>query len=130
MDTRGVIRAGTAAQRPGHRGLPLRVLIAGLFVGLLAAAGVAGVGYGYVVTSRLLLSAGDEEFLHVAERTAGQVRDLLAPAQVRARGLFEPAMVARLVAEHLGGHRAHSDRLWTLMMTELWLRRYCNRHRS
>lgn len=68
-----------AAQRPGHRGLPLRVLIAGLFVGLLAAAGVAGVGYGYVVTSRLLLSAGDEEFLHVAERTAGQVRDLLAP---------------------------------------------------
>jgi sigma-B regulation protein RsbU (phosphoserine phosphatase) len=82
VDTRGVIRAGTAAQRPGHRGLPLRVLIAGLFVGLLAAAGVAGVGYGYVVTSRLLLSAGDEEFLHVAERTAGQVRDLLAPAQV------------------------------------------------
>src|SRR4026209_318664 len=81
VDTRGVIRAGTAAQRPGHRGLPLRVLIAGLFVGLLAAAGVAGVGYGYVVTSRLLLSAGDEEFLHVAERTAGQVRDLLAPAQ-------------------------------------------------
>jgi sigma-B regulation protein RsbU (phosphoserine phosphatase) len=58
------------------------VLIAGLFVALLAAAGVAGVGYGYVVTSRLLLSAGDEEFLHVAERTAGQVRDLLAPAQV------------------------------------------------
>ncbi len=77
-----MIRAVTAAQRPGHRGLPLRVLIAGLFVGLLAAAGVAGVGYGYVVTSRLLLSAGDEEFLHVAERTAGQVRDLLAPAQL------------------------------------------------
>jgi len=58
------------------------------------------------------------------------MEELLAPAQVRARGLFEPAMVARLVAEHLGGHRAHSDRLWTLMMTELWLRRYCNRHRS
>ncbi|HEY7251136.1 MAG TPA: hypothetical protein VIG37_11640, partial [Methylomirabilota bacterium] len=77
-----MIRAVTEAQRPGHRGLPLRVLIAGLFVGLLAAAGVAGVGYGYMVTSRLLLSAGDEEFLHVAERTAGQVRDLLTPAQV------------------------------------------------
>ena len=67
---------------PGRRGLPLRVLIAGLFVVLLAAAGLAGVGYGYAVTSRLLLSAGDEEFLHVAERTAGQVRDLLAPAQL------------------------------------------------
>jgi asparagine synthase (glutamine-hydrolysing) len=58
------------------------------------------------------------------------MEDLLAPAQVRARGLFEPAMVTRLVAEHLGGQGAHSDRLWTLMMTELWLRRYCDRHRS
>jgi asparagine synthase (glutamine-hydrolysing) len=58
------------------------------------------------------------------------MEDLLAPAQVRARGLFEPAAVARLIAEHLGGTRSHSDRLWTLMMTELWLRRYCDRHRS
>jgi asparagine synthase (glutamine-hydrolysing) len=58
------------------------------------------------------------------------MEDLLAPAQLRARGLFEPAAVARLIAEHLGGTRAHSDRLWTLMMTELWLRRYCDRHRS
>ncbi|HSF03862.1 MAG TPA: SpoIIE family protein phosphatase, partial [Solirubrobacterales bacterium] len=30
----------------------------------------------------LLLSAGDEEFLHVAERTAGEVRNLLAPARL------------------------------------------------
>jgi asparagine synthase (glutamine-hydrolysing) len=59
-----------------------------------------------------------------------RMEDLLAPAQVRARGLFEPAMVNRLVAEHLGGRAAHSDRLWTLMMTELWLRRYCDGHRS
>ncbi len=58
------------------------------------------------------------------------LEDLLGPAQVRARGLFEPAVVARLMAEHLGGTRAHSDRLWTLMMTELWMRRYCDRHRS
>jgi sigma-B regulation protein RsbU (phosphoserine phosphatase) len=58
------------------------VHIATLFVVLIAIAGLAVVGYGYVATSRLLLSAGDEEFLHVAERTAGQVRDLLAPAQL------------------------------------------------
>ena len=58
------------------------------------------------------------------------MEDLLAPAQVRARGLFEPAVVARLMAEHLSGTRAHGDRLWTLMMTELWMRRYCDRHRS
>jgi asparagine synthase (glutamine-hydrolysing) len=53
--------------------------------------------------------------------------DLLAPARVRARGLFDPAAVARLQAEHLAGTRTHSDRLWTLMMTELWMRRYCDR---
>jgi asparagine synthase (glutamine-hydrolysing) len=55
------------------------------------------------------------------------MEDLLAPAQVRARGLFEPAAVARLKAEHLAGRRTHSDRLWALMMTELWMRRYCDR---
>ena len=58
------------------------------------------------------------------------LEDLLAPAHVRARGLFEPAVVARLIAEHVGGTRSHGDRLWALMMTELWMRRYCDRHRS
>ena len=58
------------------------------------------------------------------------LEELLAPAHVRARGLFEPAAVARLKAEHLEGRRTHSDRLWTLMMTELWMRRYCDRHGS
>jgi sigma-B regulation protein RsbU (phosphoserine phosphatase) len=70
------------SRRIERRGFPLRVHIATLFVVLIATAGLAVVGYGYLATSRLLLSAGDEEFLHVAERTAGQVRDLLAPAQL------------------------------------------------
>ena len=56
------------------------------------------------------------------------MEDLLAPAQLRARGLFDPAAVSRLKAEHLDGARSHGDRLWTLMMTELWMRRYCDRH--
>jgi asparagine synthase (glutamine-hydrolysing) len=55
------------------------------------------------------------------------LEELLAPAQVRARGLFDAAAVARLKAEHLDGTRSHSDRLWALMMTELWMRRYCDR---
>ena len=57
-----------------HRRFRLRVHIATLFVALIAAAGLAIVAYGYRATSRLLLSAGDEEFLHVAEHTADQVR--------------------------------------------------------
>ena len=58
------------------------------------------------------------------------LEDLLAPSQVKARGLFEPGAVARLTTEHLAGRRTHSDRLWTLMITELWMRRYVDRHRD
>ncbi len=68
--------------RHGRWTFPLRIHIATLFVALILAAGLAVVGYGYVAASRLLLSAGDEEFLHVAERTTGQVRNLLAPARL------------------------------------------------
>jgi asparagine synthase (glutamine-hydrolysing) len=53
--------------------------------------------------------------------------DLLAPDQVRARGLFRVDEVERLKAEHAAARRSHSDRLWTLMMAELWLREYLDR---
>ena len=65
--------------------------IATLFVALIIAAGLGIVGYGYRATSRLLLSVGDDEFAHVVERTADQVRTLLTPA--------------RLLAEILARHR-------------------------
>jgi anti-anti-sigma factor len=68
--------------RPGRWRFPLRVHIATLFVALIAAAGLAIVGYGYRATARLLLAAGDEEFHHVAEHTAGQIRNLLTPARL------------------------------------------------
>jgi asparagine synthase (glutamine-hydrolysing) len=53
--------------------------------------------------------------------------DLLDPERVRARGLFRPQTVERLRTEHVEGRRSHADRLWTLMMTELWLREYLDR---
>jgi asparagine synthase (glutamine-hydrolysing) len=52
------------------------------------------------------------------------VDDLLAPERVAARGLFVPAEVARLTREHLTGARSHADRLWALMMLELWIRQH------
>jgi asparagine synthase (glutamine-hydrolysing) len=52
------------------------------------------------------------------------LQDLLAPQCVRARGLFDPATVAALMHQHLTGRRNHADRLWTLMMAELWMRHY------
>ena len=53
--------------------------------------------------------------------------DLLSPEQVRARGLFRVEAVERLKAEHAESRRSHGDRLWTLMMAELWLREYLDR---
>jgi asparagine synthase (glutamine-hydrolysing) len=53
--------------------------------------------------------------------------DLLAPEQVRARGLFDVGVVEDLKAEHAAARRSHADRLWALMMAELWLREYLDR---
>jgi asparagine synthase (glutamine-hydrolysing) len=50
--------------------------------------------------------------------------DLLAPERVAARGLLEPDAVQALVREHRDHRRNHADRLWALMVLELWLRQY------
>ena len=50
--------------------------------------------------------------------------DLLHPAQIARRGLFEPAEVARLLAEHRSGQRDHSHRIWSLLVLEQWQRSY------
>ena len=52
--------------------------------------------------------------------------DLLHPAQIARRGLFDPAEVERLWAEHRAGHRDHSHRLWSLIVLEQWQRMYCD----
>jgi asparagine synthase (glutamine-hydrolysing) len=49
------------------------------------------------------------------------MEELLATDRVRARGLFMPDAVEALKQEHLAGTRSHGDRLWTLMMLELWI---------
>jgi asparagine synthase (glutamine-hydrolysing) len=50
--------------------------------------------------------------------------ELLTPDRVRARGLLVPAAVETLKREHLEGRRGHAHRLFTLMVTELWMREY------
>jgi asparagine synthase (glutamine-hydrolysing) len=52
------------------------------------------------------------------------LEDLLGAERVRARGLFRVERVEAIKAEHMAGRRSHADRLWTLMMAELWLREY------
>ena len=56
------------------------------------------------------------------------MEDLLSRERVRTRGLFVPEAVEALKQEHLRGRRTHSDRLWTLMVCELWMREYLDGH--
>jgi len=50
------------------------------------------------------------------------VEELLLGERAAARGLFDPAYVRRLVAEHGSGTVDHSTRLWSLVNLELWQR--------
>jgi asparagine synthase (glutamine-hydrolysing) len=48
------------------------------------------------------------------------VRDLLSPAVIRRRGLFKPAYVEHLLAEHDSGFADHASLIWGLLNVELW----------
>ena len=48
------------------------------------------------------------------------MRDLLSPARVARRGLFEPAEVTRLIDAHVAGRENHAHTLFPLMVFERW----------
>ncbi len=52
------------------------------------------------------------------------VHDLLAPATVQRRGLFNPAYVARLLDEHDRELADHSLQIWGLLSFELWQQQF------
>ncbi|HEY7954311.1 MAG TPA: asparagine synthase-related protein, partial [Polyangia bacterium] len=50
--------------------------------------------------------------------------DVLTDGRSRARGWLQPTAVRALLDEHLSGRRDQSVRLWSLLMLELWSRRF------
>jgi asparagine synthase (glutamine-hydrolysing) len=56
-----------------------------------------------------------------------QLEDELSPSRVEQQGIFDAREVRRLVSEHLGGRRDHRKQLWTLLMFQLWHRRWHER---
>ena len=64
----------------------------------------------------------------VAEWLRGALRELLldelSPRRLYEQGIFAPAEVQRLIDEHLQGRRDHRKPLWTLLMFQLWHRRF------
>ena len=47
-------------------------------------------------------------------------RDVLAPQRIRRQGLFRPAAVERLVADHLARRGDFSRAIWTLLVLSVW----------
>jgi asparagine synthase (glutamine-hydrolysing) len=56
--------------------------------------------------------------------------DLLLSPQAAQRGHFRPSVVASLLAEHESGERDHSDKLWDLLVLELWHRVFVEKSSS
>jgi len=52
------------------------------------------------------------------------LQEELSPSRLTAQGLFDVAEVQRLVSEHLAGRRDHRKQLWTLLVFQLWHRRW------
>lgn len=50
--------------------------------------------------------------------------DLLSPAAIRTQGIFQPSVVARLLADHLSGRSDNRKELWTLLCFQLWHRQW------
>ncbi|MGH7279275.1 MAG: asparagine synthetase B family protein, partial [Candidatus Rokuibacteriota bacterium] len=52
------------------------------------------------------------------------LRDVCTPEAIRRGGLFQPAAVERLLAEHRHGRHDHRKKLYTLLAFQLWAARY------
>ncbi|MDE2002296.1 MAG: asparagine synthase (glutamine-hydrolyzing) [Betaproteobacteria bacterium] len=57
-------------------------------------------------------------------RLAGELAPHLLGEGLERRGIFRPAALRRLLAEHRAGRRNHAGRLWALLILERWFRRH------
>jgi asparagine synthase (glutamine-hydrolysing) len=56
--------------------------------------------------------------------------DLLLDGHTHERGLLRRGAVERLLVDHVAGRADHGQRLWTLLMLELWQRQHIERRRG
>jgi len=54
----------------------------------------------------------------------GWAEDLLNPSAIGNQGLLDRALVAQMWNSHLAGQNHQTDRLWTILMLQSWLRRW------
>ncbi|HMO80748.1 MAG TPA: asparagine synthase (glutamine-hydrolyzing) [Pyrinomonadaceae bacterium] len=58
------------------------------------------------------------------EELSDYIRELLLSKRVLERGMIRGEALKGYVDEHIAGQRDHGFRLWTLLMLELWFRRF------
>jgi asparagine synthase (glutamine-hydrolysing) len=56
--------------------------------------------------------------------------DVLLGETARGRDQFRPDAIERLLTEHTSGSADHGERIWTLLMLELWQREYTDEARE
>ena len=52
------------------------------------------------------------------------VEEYLNPERIEKEGTFNADFISRLVASHLDGDESHQNRLWALLMLQMWAERY------
>jgi asparagine synthase (glutamine-hydrolysing) len=52
------------------------------------------------------------------------VRDALLSPEALGRGIVKPSAIEKYVNEHTSGSRDHAAQIWTLLMLELWFKRF------
>jgi len=92
------------------RGLTTKYLLRRAMAERLPQAVLNGKKRGFNVPMPAWLAGGLRDF----------TRDVLSPDRVRRQGLFRPAAVERLVADHLGRRIDHSRAIWTLLVLSVW----------
>jgi asparagine synthase (glutamine-hydrolysing) len=55
---------------------------------------------------------------------APMIGDMLSEQSLRARGLYDPAYVAGLIARDKQGLEDNAYQIWTLLTTEIWFRTF------
>ena len=57
----------------------------------------------------------------------GFLRETLLAEKSLKRGLFNPGVITRIVEQHTRGERDYAHQLWTLLMLELWFKRFIDK---
>ena len=106
-----------AASLPEHykvRGLTTKYLLKRVLKGLLPAD----------ILSRPKMGFGVPVGKWFRNEMQGFVREVLLSDSTARRGLFKPEAVKHMVEEHVEGRQDFAHQLWSLLMLELWYRRF------